>query len=179
MGLRLRVLFLEVQMNPETKLQQCTVSSLYASWLPYPVGLAFFGFTGNWIGGLVWLVSVPCLRWGYVKLFPRVSGIKQYGSVDDRLPLHVDRAPVKVTFYSFRSCPFCPIVLERLEALQKAMGFYLEKVDVTFQPQLLTNLGIRSVPVVEVGIRRLVGNATSEQLAEFIAHPFPAMQQAS
>ena len=166
-------------MNVTTKPQQCSVSSLYASWLFYPLGLAFFGFSGNWIGGIVWLVSVPCLRWGYVKLFPRVSAIKQYGNVDDKLPAHVDRAPVRVTFYSFLSCPFCPIVLARLVALQKEMGFHLEKVDVTFQPHILANMGIRSVPVVEVGVRHLVGNATSEQLAEFIAQPFPALQQAS
>lgn len=163
-------------MNATMKPQQCSVKSLYASWLPYPLGLAYFGTTGNWIGGLVWLVSVPCLRWGYVKLFPRVSEIKAYGSVDDKLPKHVNRAPVKVMFYTFRSCPFCPIVLKRLESLQKEMGFHLEKVDVTFQPQILSNMGIRSVPLVEVGIRRLIGNATTEQLAEFIAQPFPARQ---
>jgi hypothetical protein len=166
-------------MNPiPTKRQQCTVSSLYASWLPYPLGVAFFALVGNWLGGLLWLISVPCLRWAYVKLFPRLSGFKQYGSVDDRLPEHVEPAPVKVTFYGFVSCPFCPIVLTRLEGLQKQMGFHLEKVDVTLQPQILANMGIRSVPVVEVGIRHLVGNATSEQLAEFIAQPFPALRQA-
>ena len=161
-----------------TRPQQCTVSSLYASWLPYPLGFVFFAVVGNWIGGLAWMISVPCLRWAYVKLFPSLSGLKQYGSVEDKPPAHLVRAPVKVTFYSFLSCPFCPIVLARLEALQKEMGFYLEKVDVTFQPQVLANLGIRSVPVVEVGIRHLVGNATSEQLAEFVGQPFPVLQQA-
>ena len=162
-----------------TKPQQCTMASLYASWIGYPLGLAFFAFTAHWVGGLIWLISVPCARWGYVRLFPRLSAWKQYGTVDDKLPVHVDRAPVKVTFYSFLSCPFCPIVLARLEALQKEMGFCLEKVDVTLQPQILINMGIRSVPVVEVGIRRLVGNATSTQLAEFIGQPFPPLRQAS
>ena len=162
-----------------TKPQQCTVSSLYASWIGYPLGLAFFAFTAHWVGGLIWLFSVPCARWGYVRLFPRFSAWKRYGTVDDKLPDHVARAPVKVTFYSFLGCPFCPIVLARLEALQKEMGFYLERVDVTLQPQILANMGIRSVPVVEVGMRRLVGNATSAQLAQFIGQPFPALRQAS
>jgi thiol-disulfide isomerase/thioredoxin len=162
-----------------TKPQQCTLSSLYASWLAYPLGIGFFAVTGNWLGGLLWVLFVPGLRWSYVKLFPYLSSLKQYGNVEDKLPVQFNRAPVKVTFYSFLSCPFCPIVLARLEALQKEMGFYLEKLDVTFQPQILSHMGIRSVPVVEVGIRHLVGNATSEQLAEFIAQPFPAMRQAS
>jgi glutaredoxin len=162
-----------------TKRQQCTVSSLYVSWLAYPLGLGFFAVTSNWLGGLLWLVSVPSLRWGYTKLFSRLSTLKRYGSVEDKLPVKFTPSPVKVTLYSFLSCPFCPIVLARLKALQKEMGFYLEKVDVTFQPQILSNLGIRSVPVVEVGIRRLVGNATSEQLADFIGQPLPALRQAS
>ena len=53
------------------------------------------------------------------------------------------------------------------------MGFTLEVVDLTLRPQLLAKRGIRSVPVVEVGGRRLVGNATSEQLAALIAGAEP------
>ena len=76
---------------------------------------------------------------------------------------------VAVTFYSFFSCPFCPIVLRRLEALQKVMGFTLKKIDLTLNPQTVIRSGIRSVPVVEVGGKRLVGNLTTAQLSEFIA----------
>jgi CBS domain-containing protein len=59
--------------------------------------------------------------------------------------------------------------LQRLEALQKEMDFTLERIDVTFKPQTLVSKGISAVPVVEVGNERLVGNATSEQLADLIA----------
>jgi glutaredoxin len=74
-----------------------------------------------------------------------------------------------VNFYSFFSCPFCPIVLARLQALQKQTGFTLTTVDLTLNPRALIAKGIRSVPVVEVGGRRLVGNSTTEQLAGLIA----------
>jgi hypothetical protein len=53
--------------------------------------------------------------------------------------------------------------------LQKQMGFTLEIFDVTLRPQMLLSKGIRSVPVVEVGDHRLVGNSTTEQLAVLIA----------
>ncbi len=42
-------------------------------------------------------------------------------------------------------------------------------IDVTLKPQTLMTKGIRSVPVVEVGEHRLVGNSTTEQLASLIA----------
>ena len=48
------------------------------------------------------------------------------------------------------------------------MGFKLETVHVTYRPELLGK-GIRAVPVVEVDGRRLVGNATTDQLAALIA----------
>jgi glutaredoxin len=78
-----------------------------------------------------------------------------------------------VTFYGFFSCPFCPIVLQRLEALQKEMDFTLEKIDVTFNPQALMSKRIISVPVVEAGSDRLVGNATTKELAELIGFAQP------
>ena len=60
------------------------------------------------------------------------------------------------------------IVLARLQALQKQMGFTLQIIDVTLKPQTLMTKGIRSVPVVEVGDHRLVGNSTTEQLVGLI-----------
>ena len=151
------------------KLQQCTVAGLVLSWVIYFAGLIFFFIAKrNWVGGLAWLVLLPCLRWALYRYFPSLSRFLGYGGVDDQLPIGIDRAPVAVRFYSFFSCPFCPIVLQRLEALQKEMGFTLERIDVTLHLQLVMSKGIRSVPVVEVGDRRLVGNATSEQLAAFL-----------
>ena len=49
------------------------------------------------------------------------------------------------------------------------MGFTLTMIDVTLKPQTLMTKGIRSVPVVEVGEHRLVGNSTTDQLAALIA----------
>jgi hypothetical protein len=51
---------------------------------------------------------------------------------------------------------------------KKEMDFTLDKIDVTFKPQFLLNKGISSVPVVEVGKDRPVGNATAEPLAGLI-----------
>jgi glutaredoxin len=152
------------------KPQQCTVSSLYVSWAVYLAGLAFLVSQRNWLGCLAWLVIVPWVKWLYLRLFPRVSRWIGYGRVYDKLPPSVTQAHVEVTYYSLLGCPFCPIVEQRLEALQKEMHFVLRKIDVTLRPQVLASKGIRSVPVVEVGGNRLVGNATTEQLAEFIAH---------
>jgi predicted DsbA family dithiol-disulfide isomerase len=80
----------------------------------------------------------------------------------------VRKARVEVTYYSLLGCPFCPIVKQRLETLQKEMDF-IATIDLTLKPQMPASNGIRSVPVVEVGKERLVGNATTEQLAQLIA----------
>jgi len=155
------------------KPQQCNVVGLAMSFVAYFAGLIFFFTQRHWIGGLLWLAVTPCLRWAVYRYFPLFSRFLGYGRVDDQLPAHLDRAAVAVRFYSFLGCPFCPIVLQRLEALQKQMGFTLERIDATLQPQMLIRKGIRTVPVVEVGDRRLVGNATSEVLAAFVGllHP--------
>jgi glutaredoxin len=150
------------------KKQQCQVMGLILSWLGYLAGLAYMGFERHWVGAIAWLVVVPSIRWALFRYFPSISRFLGYGRVDDKLPAKVNRARVAVTFYSFFSCPFCPIVLQRLEALQKEMDFTLEKIDATLKPQILVSKGISAVPVVEVGNERLVGNATSEQLAELI-----------
>jgi glutaredoxin len=150
------------------KLQQCNVSGLVLSWAVYLAGLIFLFAERNWIGGLLWLILLPCLRWALFHYFPFLSRFLGYGRVDDQIPARFARVRVAVRFYSFFSCPFCPIVWQRLEALQKEMEFTLERIDVTLHPQLLIRKGILSVPVVEVGDRRFVGNATSEQLAAFV-----------
>lgn len=155
------------------KPQQCSVPGLALSWVAYLAGLVYLVYQRNWVWGLLWLVLVPSARLALFRYFPSVSRFLGYGRVDDERPLHVNRAPVAVAFYSFFSCPFCPIVLQRLEALQKEMDFTLEKIDVTFNPQILISKHILSIPVVEVGSHRLVGNATTGELARLIGMAQP------
>jgi len=161
------------QPSEASKKQQCTVSSLYFSWVTfaigYPVGLAFLGYEGNWPVFAAWLILLPCAKWAYLRYFPQISKLRGYGSIYDTLPASVEKARAEVTFYSLLGCPFCPIVAQRLDALQKEMDFALTKVDLTLRPQLAASKGIKSVPVVETGKGRLVGNATTEQLAQLIA----------
>lgn len=161
------------------KEQQCSVLGLALSWLGYVAGLLYFAYERNWVGGALFLVLVPCLRWTLFHFFPSVSRFLGYGRVDDQISESTNVARVAVTFYSFFSCPFCPIVLRRLEALQQVMDFTLERIDLTLKPQMVVSKGIRSVPVVEVGGKRLVGNLTTAQLAEFISPPRTTMPLAA
>jgi glutaredoxin len=171
---------MEVPMNTQFqalqfKVQQCNVVGLALSWIAYVAGLGYLSYRRQWVGALLWMVGVPCLRWAMFHFFPSISRFLGYGRIIDKLAslphthFHPSASPVTVNFYSFFSCPFCPIVLARLEALQTQMGFSLKTIDVSLRPQMLLTKGIRSVPVVEVGDRRLVGNSTTEQLAELIA----------
>jgi glutaredoxin len=156
-----------------TMKQQCTLTNLYSGLLMlailYAGGVLFYAYRHNWLAVLSWLVLLPCARWVGLRLSPLTSKWRGQGSVDDKLPSSVNKAHVEVAFYSHNGCPFCPIVKRRLGALQKEMGFTLTKIDLTIKPQLAASKGIRSVPVVEVGKERLVGNATTEQLAQLIA----------
>ena len=161
------------------KKQQCTVVGLILSWVAYPGAAGWLAYAHGWAVAGVWLVMVPIIRWMLFRHFASVSRFLGYGRITDAAPASVPHAAVLVRFYSFFSCPFCPIVLQRLLALQKEMGFTLEQVDVTRQPQLLVSKGILAVPVVEAGERRLVGNATTEQLAELIAPARPVSAAAT
>lgn len=162
-------------MNTQFKNQQCNVAGLALSWIGYVAGLGYFSYQHQWVGALLWMVAVPCLRWAVFHFFPRISRFLGYGRIVDtftpfpQMHSNPSAAPVAVSFYSFFSCPFCPIVLARLEALQRQMGFTLKTFDLTLRPQTVMAKGIRSVPVVEVGDHRLVGNSTTEQLAALIA----------
>lgn len=56
----------------------------------------------------------------------------------------------------------------------------MKTFDVTLNPRMLMTKGIKSAPVVEVGVHRLVGNSTTEQLAGLIAlGQAPELLQAS
>ncbi len=152
--------------------QECTVRSLYFTGAVYAVGfvagLVLLAYARNWSGFLLWLVFIPFLKWAYLRFFPRISVFRGYGLIGDKMPAETAKAPVKVTYYSLLGCPFCPIVERRLKVLQKEMDFTLQTVDLTLRPRISEDKKIRSVPVVEVGGDRLVGNATTEQLAELI-----------
>jgi len=141
---------------------------IYLSWVILVGVLVFFLLQGNYPLALVWLVVALLGQWAYIRAFPSISRYIGYGRVDDRPAEVLERAPVKVTLYTALGCPFCPLVKQRLLALQAEMGFDLHEVDVTLKPDLLIAKGIRAVPVVEVGERRLVGHATSAQLADLI-----------
>lgn len=161
------------QVLDHIKKQECTVQSLYLSGVMfviiYPLGLAYFAYEANWPVFAAWLIFLPCLKWTYLRFFPRIAKWKGYGSVEDKLPANVKNARVEVTYYSLLGCPFCPIVKQRLETMQKEMDFTLTTIDLTLNPQMAASKGIRSVPVVEVGKERLIGNATTQQLAQLIA----------
>ena len=162
-------------MDTQFKEQQCSVVGLALGWIGYAVGIAYFTYQQHWTVALLWMAGVPGLRWALYRSFPRISRFLGYGRIADTVPsippgrANSESAPVAVNFYTFFSCPFCPIVLARLQDLQKQMGFTLRVIDVTLKPQTLMTKGIRSVPVVEVGDHRLVGNSTTEQLAALIA----------
>jgi len=154
--------------NTQFKEQQCNVAGLALSWIGY------FSYRRQWVAALLWMVGMLCLRWALFHFFPRISRFLGYGQIVDKFasipPPHANprATPIAVNFYSFFSCPFCPIILGRLQALQKQMGFVLKTFDLTRNPRTLLRKGIRSVPVVEVGNHRLVGNSTTEQLAGLI-----------
>lgn len=150
--------------------QSCTMSSLYRPLLAYGAGAALLLYAGKAIAAVTWLAAAPLIKVAYVRvIFPRISQRIGYASLADRLPAGVSRAALELNYYSFVGCPFCPIMEQRLDSLQRQMGFHLNRIDVTLKPQILTRKGIRSVPVIEIGEKRLIGHATTEQLAEFIA----------
>jgi glutaredoxin len=148
--------------------QRCPLAFVYLSWAVYVTGLVYFAARAEYAWAGLWLVALPVAWWVYVRTFPRWSHLWGYGRVDDVPAADVRRSSVVVTMYGALGCPFCRIVEERLRGLRDRMGFDLVYVDVTLRPDVLRSRGIRSVPVVEVGERRWVGHATTEQLAQLI-----------
>jgi len=151
--------------------QQCYIPMIYLSWAVYLAGLAAAAWYSQWALGAVWLVTVPVAQWLYIRKFPSLSGIMGYGRITDEPAATVDSAPVKVTLFVALGCPFCPLMEQRLERLQKTMSFSLEKIDVTLRPDLLASKGIRTVPAVEVSGRFLFGLLSTKDLAAAIAQP--------
>jgi len=114
---------MEVPMNIQFKKQRCSVVGLALSWIGYTAGLAYFSYRRQWIVALLWMVGVLSLRWALFHFFPHISRFLGYGQIVDKVapirPSHATLrpAPFTVNFYSFFSCPFCPIVLIRLRDL--------------------------------------------------------------
>ncbi len=149
--------------------QQCHVSLVYGSWLIVVCGIIFYLFRGNYIQAVLWLLFIPLFLWLYVRYFPSISQYMGYGSVEDRPATSVAPVAGSVTLYTGLGCPFCPIVKRRLTELQSKMSFELHEVDITFKPELLISKGIRTLPVIEIGDAKWIGNGTSLQLSQFIS----------
>jgi len=154
--------------------QQCHLWNVWLTWLALPAVALLVGLLQSWwAAGLVLLIGVLA-QVLYIRFFPRLSRFLGYGSVGDveaGTAQPVESLDRHVTLYTANVCPFCPIVRRRLQQLQQELGFELEEIDVTFQPQIVRAKGFRSVPVVECDGRYWVGNATTAELSAFLADP--------
>lgn len=150
--------------------QECPLAFVVLAWSMYIAGAGLLLILRQWLLAAAWIVVAPTTMWAYIRCFPAIAPWMGYGRVDD-VPAVATLSAATVTLYTALGCPFCPIVQRRLRELQTTMRFDLREVDVTTRPDILTRKGIWSVPVVEVGERRLVGHATTERLAHFIAGP--------
>lgn len=153
--------------------QQCYLAAIYLNWVFLAGGFGFLLVKGHYLWALGWLAIMSLALWLYIRAFPSIAQAMGYGRVDDRpaqSPVYadLDYTIPDVTLYTAFGCPFCPIVKRRLHELQGHVRFQLREVDVTLRPGVLTEKHIRAVPAIEVGDRRMEGNATSEQLAELL-----------
>jgi glutaredoxin len=150
--------------------QRCHLGMIWLTWLGLPLLAALVGLrTGVMTGLAVLAVGVVGLVL-YIRWFPHMSRWIGYGTVVDT-PAESISSPVRlsaVTMYTANVCPFCPIVRQRLLALQQDNRFEIQEIDVTFRPEIVRAKGLRSVPVLEANGRFLVGNATSARIAEFL-----------
>jgi glutaredoxin len=158
--------------------QQCHISFVYSSWSILFCGFLFYMIRGDILQAVLWMFFVAFFLWLYVRYFPSLSRFMGYGSVADQPATDIQHASGQVILYTGLGCPFCPLVKRRLNELQSRMGFQLTEIDVTLKPNLLIAKGIRALPVVEVGKAQWVGNATSQQLASFIANNVGATKAA-
>ena len=150
--------------------QQCNIAFIYGSWFILLGGFVFYLIQGNVLQAVLWVAFIALFLWLYVRYFPSVSRFMGYGSVADQKATNARPTRARVTFYTGLGCPFCPLVKRRLHELQSTMGFQLSEIDITLKPDVLIAKGIRALPVVEVADARWIGNATSDQLATFIAN---------
>lgn len=66
----------------------------------------------------VWLILVAVVVWLYIRQFPSISSAMGLGEVSDKAAEVVVKSRAKVTLYTALGCPFCPLMVERLEALR-------------------------------------------------------------
>ena len=151
--------------------QRCPLAMIYLGWAFYAAFFVGLIVTSEFLAAVGWLIGYPLILLAYVRAFPRISALMGYGSVSD-VPAEDSRhvRAARVTLYTARGCPFCPIVHRRLEKLKSSLGFEIDVVDLTLRPDRVAGAGIKSVPVVEAGGRRLSGNATSRQLALLVGN---------
>ena len=150
--------------------QRCHLGMIWLTWLGIPLLAVLVGLRVGAMAGLVVLAVGIAAQVLYIRWFPYMSGWMGYGPVVD-IPAESRSGPARlpdVTLYTANVCPFCPIVRRRLQELQRAKGFDIREIDVTFRPELIRSKGLRSVPVLEANGRLLVGNTTSAQIAEFL-----------
>lgn len=150
--------------------QRCHLSMVWLTWLGLPLLAVVVAARSGIIVGVIVLGVGIAAQILYVRWFPRLSRWMGYGSVADTPASSIPAPlpPTSVTLYTANVCPFCPIVRDRLKALQRAVTFELREVDVTFRPEVIRAKGLRSVPVLEANGKVLVGNATSAQMLEFL-----------
>ena len=152
------------------KEQRCHLVSIWMTWALVPAIAGVVAWRSGWSMGFLVLAAGSLFQVMYVRWFPRLSVLLGYGSVADQTAEAVGM-PAKlpqVTIYTASVCPFCPIVKRRVAELQQKYMFDVQEIDVTFRPEIIREKGIRSVPVIEVNGRTLVGNATTAQLADFL-----------
>ena len=149
--------------------QRCPIVLLYLNWLAFLGVAAYLALERQPVFLAVWIVVAPPALYGYIRVFPRISRLLGYGSVTDREAVDPARAAARVTLYTGAGCPFCPIMEQRLRALQVTMGFELEVIEVTRRPGLVGRKRIGSVPLIEVDGRRRAGCLTSRDVAVLIA----------
>ena len=140
-------------------------------WLVFAIVVVALGVTRGWPAAVFAVMIGALVQVGYVRNFRHVSQSLGFGSVDDVRPAYhptIARSIPRVALYTAIGCPFCPLVRQRLHELQQELWFELDEHDVTFRAATLHGRGIRSVPVVEVDSRFLVGNATSDALVRFL-----------
>jgi len=149
--------------------QRCHVAMIWLTWIGMPLLALVVGFRSGVVAGVMVLLVGIVAQVLYLRWFPRIARWVGYGSVADA-PAEPIRAPLvpRVTLYTANVCPFCPIVRDRVKALQRQNQFDVEEIDVTFRPEIIRRKGLRSVPVLEANGQLLVGNATSARIAEFL-----------
>ena len=150
--------------------QRCHLSMVWLTWLGLPLLAVVVALRAGVIAGVFVLGVGIVAQVLYVRWFPSLSRWMGYGSVADTPASSIPAPlpPTSVTLYTANVCPFCPIVRDRLKALQRDVTFELQEVDVTFRPEVIRAKGLRSVPVLEANGKVLVGNATSAQILEFL-----------